>query len=71
MTDTNDTAPESNTTGPESADAPLHRRGMLEMYVDDYLFPVYAMHPGTGRLGVSNTSVVTGVRRWDMSLPAR
>ena len=32
MTDTNDTAPESNTTGPESADAPLHRRG-IKSYV--------------------------------------
>lgn len=31
MTDTNDTAP-SNTTGPESADAPLHRRG-IKSYV--------------------------------------
>lgn len=33
---------------------------MLEMYVNDYLFPVWSGAPGTGRLGVSNATTVTG-----------
>ena len=49
----------------------LFRRSMLEMYLDDYLFPVFAMAAdAVGTFGVSNASVVTGARAWRMSLPA-
>ena len=34
----------------------LYRRSMLEMYVDDVLYPVYAMPAASGKFGVSNTS---------------
>jgi hypothetical protein len=43
---------------------------MLEMYIDDVLYPVYAMPDATGNFGVSNSSTVTEVRAWKMSLPA-
>jgi len=48
----------------------LVRRDMLEFYANDFLFPVYAMSAGTGDMGLTNTSIVTNVRRWAMSLPA-
>eukprot|EP00947_MAST-08B_sp_MAST-8B-sp1_P000874 g874.t1 len=48
----------------------LYRRSMLEMYLNDYLFPVYAMPDATGRFSVSNASVVLGTKAWRMSLPA-
>jgi hypothetical protein len=48
----------------------LCRRSMLEMYVDDHLFQNWAMPDATGRVGVSNTSIVTAARAWKMSLPA-
>ena len=44
--------------------------GMLELYLDEYIYPVYSDVPGTGRLGVSNRSMVRGLRWWAMSLPA-
>ena len=47
----------------------LYRRDMLELYLDDYLFPVYAFPATTGRLGVTNASSVTAVQLWKMTLP--
>ena len=49
----------------------LYRRDMLEVYLNDFLFPVYLMPPSRGRLGLipSTTSLVSHVRRWEMSLP--
>lgn len=47
----------------------LYRGGMLEMYINDYLFPVWSGVPGSGRLGVSDSSIVTGALAWKMSLP--
>jgi hypothetical protein len=43
---------------------------MLEMYIDDHLFPVYAMPAATGGFGASNGTVVTTLKAWKMSLPA-
>jgi hypothetical protein len=48
----------------------LFRRDMLELYLDDILFPVYAMAPSTGRLGTTSDTAVAGVRRWAMDLPS-
>jgi len=48
----------------------LYRRSMLEMYIDDYLFPVYAMPDATGQFSVTNGTIVTGAKAWKMSLPA-
>eukprot|EP00937_MAST-01D_sp_MAST-1D-sp2_P001659 g1659.t1 len=48
----------------------LARRSMLEMYLDEYLFPVFAAPDQTGRFGVSNASIVTNVAAWNMSLPS-
>lgn len=48
----------------------LYRRGMLELYLQDYLYPVFCDVPGTGRFGVTNHSTVGGVKWWGMSLPA-
>ena len=44
---------------------------MLEMYIDDYLYPVFAMGVAAkGTFRASNTTVVTNVTAWKMSLPA-
>ena len=41
------------------------------MYIDDYLFPVYAMPDATGKFSVTNeTTVVKDMKAWKMSLPA-
>jgi len=48
----------------------LYRRGMLELYLSDFLYPVYCDVPGTGRFGVTNGSAVLALRWWHMSLPA-
>jgi len=48
----------------------LYRRSMLEMYINDHLYPVYAMPAATGGFGASNGTVVTGLKAWKMSLPA-
>jgi len=48
----------------------LYRRGMLELYLADFLYPVFCDTPGTGRFGVTNTSVVSSLQYWQMSLPA-
>ena len=42
---------------------------MLELYLDDYLFPVYAFPSTTGRVGITNASSVTAVQLWEMTLP--
>ena len=47
----------------------LSRRGMLELYLFDYLYPVFCDVPGTGRFGVTNHSTVGSVKWWRMSLP--
>lgn len=47
----------------------LYRRDMLELYLNDFLYPVYAFTRSTGRIGITNSSAVTDVRRWQMSLP--
>jgi len=49
----------------------LCRRDMLELYLNDYLFPVYLMPATTGRLGVLPvaSALVSGARLWQMSLP--
>ena len=46
----------------------LARRSMLEMYVDNHLFPVYAAPDQTGRFGVTNASLVGAVQAWNMSV---
>ena len=50
----------------------LYRRSMVEMYVNDVLYPVYAMPDGTGQFGVTtnNVSAVKGLKAWRMALPA-
>lgn len=48
----------------------LYRRGMLELYLHDFLYPVFCDVPGTGRFGVVNRSAVRGLSWWRMSLPA-
>jgi hypothetical protein len=48
----------------------LYRRGMLELYLNDFIYPVYCDTPGTGRFGVTNHAAVTGLQWWRMSLPA-
>ena len=48
----------------------LYRRGMLELYLNDFIYPVFCDVPGTGRFGVTNASAVTALRGWRMSLPA-
>ena len=48
----------------------LVRGEIVELYVNDYLFPVWSGQQGTGTFGVSNTSVVTPPKGWKMSLPA-
>ena len=49
----------------------LYRRDMIEMYVDELLYPVMIIPPSTGRLGVNPHAATppTNVRRWAMSLP--
>jgi len=47
----------------------LYRRGMVELYLRDFLYPVYCDTPGTGRFGVTDHAAVTGLRWWRMSLP--
>merc|ERR1712046_18234 len=46
----------------------LFRYGMLEMYVNDVLYPIYSMHIGDGRIGITNASALQSAKRW--SLPA-
>lgn len=46
----------------------LYRRSMLEMYIDDVLYPVYAMPDASGAFGV--TKAVSATSAWSMSLPA-
>ena len=46
----------------------LARRSMLEMYIDDHLFPVYAAPDQSGRFGVANASLVSDVQAWNMSI---
>ena len=53
----------------------LFRREMLELYVDDFLLPVFLMPPSTGRVRLANhaamaesgRSLIVDVRRWAMS----
>ena len=50
----------------------LYRRSMLELYVDDVLYPVYAIQdlPGNvATVSVSDPAVVTAAKLWAMSLP--
>lgn len=59
--------------GPAGAAVParlLSRRGMLELYLHDYIYPVFCDVPGTGRYGVVNTSTISELKWWRMSLPA-
>ena len=54
----------------------LFRREMLELYVDDFLLPVFLMPRSTGRVRLANhaamaesgRSLIVDVRRWAMSL---
>ena len=46
----------------------LARRSMLEMYIDDHLFPVYAAPDQSGRFGVSGAALVANVQAWNMSI---
>ena len=46
----------------------LYRRSMLEMYIDGYLFPVYAMPDATGKVAVANETIVKNTKAWKMSL---
>jgi hypothetical protein len=48
----------------------LYRRGMLELYLSSFLYPVFCDRPGTGRFGVLNHSTVSALKWWRMSLPA-
>ena len=50
----------------------LCRRDMLELYLDDVLFPVYLMPTTTGRVGLlpHASALISGARLWQMSLPA-
>ena len=49
----------------------LYRRDMMELYVNDFLMPVYLMPATTGRIGVmpKAKAQVQAIKRWDMSLP--
>ena len=50
----------------------LYRRSMLELYVDDVLYPVYAIQdlPGNvATVSVSGPAAVTAAKLWAMSLP--
>ena len=42
---------------------------MPELYIDDFLYSVYAMPDATGRFSVTNDTTVTGLEAWRMSLP--
>ena len=44
---------------------------MLELYLDDFLMPVYLMPATTGRVGLlpAAARLVSAVQLWDMSLP--
>ncbi|KAL1529474.1 hypothetical protein AB1Y20_000421 [Prymnesium parvum] len=48
----------------------LYRRGMMELYLHDFLYPVFSDFPGTGRFGVTSRGAVSALRWWRMSLPA-
>ena len=45
----------------------LYRRSMLEMYIDNVLFPVFAMPDASGAFGA--TKAASAVSAWSMSLP--
>ena len=49
----------------------LCRRDMLELYLNDYLMPVYLMPPTTGRIGLLPAAAhgISEARLWAMSLP--
>merc|ERR1711924_509770 len=47
----------------------LYRRDVLELYLNDYLYPVHAFAGTTGRIGVTNATSVTEIKRWRFSEP--
>ena len=50
----------------------LYRRDMMEMYVDDYLYPVHLLHTTTtGRIGIlpASSGLVSSLNVYSMSLP--
>ena len=50
----------------------LYRHDMMELYLNDFLMPVYHMPPTTGRVGLMPRAIasVTELRRWQMSFGA-